>query len=393
MAFAKKPTVFVSSTCYDLKQIRDDVYSFITKDLGYDVLLSEKPAFPLDPSQGTVDNCLRAVKERADIFVLVIGCRYGSTTETGRSVTNMEYIAAKAKGIPIYVFIDNKILHILPLWHDNPNGDFSSTVDEPKLFEFVDEVRSKDSVWSFGFEYAQNIIDTLRMQLSYLFFDCMAIRQRFTEKTLSRKALEVDEKAFQIILMKPWGWEHKLFSQVLSCGLNSLVDRRRDFDFGINFSTTQKIETLKDVIDYITTKLDQLLRAVNIINTIIKKVLPEAFGEQGTPGDADFIIYAANRIVDVYNLLIDWSLEFGSVMTEDLYSGLVHSFSNICGGTLRDIERFSRDCCEQLERIPDSATSPLNIDPITITLTLREPDTEEFDREVKLLKVALGLPE
>ena len=32
---ARKPSIFVSSTCYDLKQIRQDIREFIETDLGH----------------------------------------------------------------------------------------------------------------------------------------------------------------------------------------------------------------------------------------------------------------------------------------------------------------------------------------------------------------------
>lgn len=31
---ARRPSIFVSSTCYDLKQIRQDIREFIEEDLG-----------------------------------------------------------------------------------------------------------------------------------------------------------------------------------------------------------------------------------------------------------------------------------------------------------------------------------------------------------------------
>ena len=77
--------------------------------MGYDVLLSEySTAFPLDPNVGTSNNCLRVVDERADILILIVGCRYGSVDETGYSVTNMEHLKKKKKSIPIYAFVDKK---------------------------------------------------------------------------------------------------------------------------------------------------------------------------------------------------------------------------------------------------------------------------------------------
>ncbi|MBK0039460.1 MULTISPECIES: DUF4062 domain-containing protein, partial [unclassified Enterococcus] len=44
-SFARKPTVFISSTCYDLKQIRSDLKKVIENDLGFEVLLSEYSSF------------------------------------------------------------------------------------------------------------------------------------------------------------------------------------------------------------------------------------------------------------------------------------------------------------------------------------------------------------
>lgn len=98
MSILRKPSIFVSSTCFDLKQIRADIKAFIENDLGYDVLLSEQDSFPVNPNISTIDNCLNAVTGRADILVLVIGGRYGSVADSGLSVTNMEYLRAHAKG-------------------------------------------------------------------------------------------------------------------------------------------------------------------------------------------------------------------------------------------------------------------------------------------------------
>jgi Domain of unknown function (DUF4062) len=88
------PSVFVSSTCYDLNQVRADLRRFL-EGMGFDAILSETPAFPVNPQISPVENCLRAVKERADIFVLIVGARYGSQNESGRSITNLEYVARR----------------------------------------------------------------------------------------------------------------------------------------------------------------------------------------------------------------------------------------------------------------------------------------------------------
>ena len=173
----RRPSVFVSSTCYDLKQLRADLYLYFDgADL--DPVLSEHPSFPVDPDVTTVENCRKAVESRADIFVLVVGGRYGSLSENGKSVTNLEYLTAKAKGIPVYVFVMDSILTFLPVWKANPAADFASVVDSPRLFEFVSDIRDRSAKWVFAFDTAQDITSILRNQLAYLFADALALRIR-----------------------------------------------------------------------------------------------------------------------------------------------------------------------------------------------------------------------
>lgn len=175
------PSVMVSSTFYDLKQVRADLSKFIADELGYIPLLSELPAFPIDPDLNTIENCRARVEKNADIFVLIVGGRYGSIADkTDKSITNLEFLAARQKGIPIYAFIEKRILTILPIWQANKGADFKATVDTPALFEFVEEVRTQAKVWSFPFDTAQDIIETLRIQLAYLFNDSLSIRKKLS---------------------------------------------------------------------------------------------------------------------------------------------------------------------------------------------------------------------
>ncbi|MDR1410293.1 MAG: DUF4062 domain-containing protein [Oscillospiraceae bacterium] len=359
MSLGRKPTVFISSTCYDLKQIRADIKIFFDEQLGYDVLLSEYDSFPLDPNAGTVDNCLRAVDERADIFVLIVGCRYGSVTETGRSVTNLEYLKAKAKGIPIYAFVDT--------------------------------FRSGDSIWSFGFESAQDIMNTLKLQLSYLFSDCLSLHKKATQKRLSKKVMNLDADAFKTAILCPTAWEYKLFGQVLTAGLDELVGRRRDFNFGITLAPIREILAFDELTNYISLKTEQLIKASNTLSTLIYKTLPEAFGEPGVEGDADYIVYAANRLLEVYSSIIDWSLEFNAISTNEDYCGIVNSFSKMCEATLCDIERFAKEYCEMIASIPDNISDNSDFIPLSITLELSPPDTVEFNYQVDKLRKKHGL--
>lgn len=82
-----KPRVFVSSTFYDLKQVREDLDSFIS-GLGYEAVLHESGdvVYGKDsPPEGYVHREI----EMCDILICVIGGRYGHrVTRTARILNN-----------------------------------------------------------------------------------------------------------------------------------------------------------------------------------------------------------------------------------------------------------------------------------------------------------------
>ena len=71
-----KPRVFVSSTYYDLKYIRASLDLFI-ESLGFESVLSEKGDIAYTSDRPLDESCYREA-ENADVFVLIVGGRYGS---------------------------------------------------------------------------------------------------------------------------------------------------------------------------------------------------------------------------------------------------------------------------------------------------------------------------
>ncbi|MCH8063135.1 MAG: DUF4062 domain-containing protein, partial [Chloroflexi bacterium] len=247
MASDRSPSVFVSSTFYDLAQIRRDLSEFI-ESLGLEPVLSEHNTFPINPDQNTIDNCIRVVGNRADIFVLVVGGRYGSLNNDGTSITNLEFLKAKSKGIPIYIFVQKSISDMLSVWRDNPAGNFDSVVDSTKLFEFVESIRSSGDIWTFSFESAQDIISTLRRQLAYLFMNALEIRGRLSSTELTASLDSISANALRLFLEKPIAWEHRLFNEILKDELRVLANLKRDLTFGLSIGRVENLTDLEDVL-------------------------------------------------------------------------------------------------------------------------------------------------
>lgn len=113
------PRVFVSSTYYDMKHIRASLDLFV-ESIGYDSVLSEKGDIAYSHDRPLDESCYREA-ETADIFVLIVGGRYGSEASgsskkpsTGffdryDSITKKEFESASNRDIPIYVLIEKGV--------------------------------------------------------------------------------------------------------------------------------------------------------------------------------------------------------------------------------------------------------------------------------------------
>jgi hypothetical protein len=142
------PRVFISSTCYDLKYIRENLRYFV-RTLGYEPILSEDGSVFYNPSQHTHDACLTEIPN-SQLFVLIIGGRYGGKYHlSDNSITNAEYREAIRLKIPVFALVENAVYNEHHLYQRNKNNseiDLSKlkfpAVDSLKIFEFVDEVRS-----------------------------------------------------------------------------------------------------------------------------------------------------------------------------------------------------------------------------------------------------------
>jgi hypothetical protein len=65
------PRVFISSTCYDLRYIRENLKYFV-RTLGYDPVLSEEGSIFYDPKTHVQDALLLEIPN-CQLFVLIIG--------------------------------------------------------------------------------------------------------------------------------------------------------------------------------------------------------------------------------------------------------------------------------------------------------------------------------
>ena len=100
----KRYLIFISSTYEDLKVEREKVTRAILDLNNIPARMENFPAAGVRPK----DLIERVIKE-CDYFVLIIGSRYGSISDSGKSFTEEEYNYAVNEGIPVIAFIQDGI--------------------------------------------------------------------------------------------------------------------------------------------------------------------------------------------------------------------------------------------------------------------------------------------
>lgn len=204
------PRVFISSTCYDLKHIRESLKYFV-KSIGYEPVLSEDGDVFYSPSSHTHDSCLDEVAT-CQMFVLIIGGRYGGKhKESDKSITNEEYIAAIGQGIPVFTLVDTGTYADHHLYTSNKNNSEIDrdkikypASDSIKIFKFIDDVR-KHSI-NNAIQPFKNFLDIecyLKKQWSGMMFDLLQKARNEKQALITNKLLndlsEASKKTEELI--------------------------------------------------------------------------------------------------------------------------------------------------------------------------------------------------
>lgn len=210
-----KPRVFVSSTFYDLRQVRIDLDRFI-KEMGYEGVLNEMGNIAYGREDKLEEYCYKEISS-IDILVSIIGGRYGSeSNNAGNSISQIELRTALDQNKQVYIFIDKNVYAEYQTYLLNKDSTETKYrfVDNVKIYEFIHYVENLPNNNNiYGFETSMDIVNYLKEQWAGLF-------QRFLQEQIRIK---------EINLLK--GIENT--SKTLNQLVNFLTEERRDRDTAI----------------------------------------------------------------------------------------------------------------------------------------------------------------
>lgn len=268
-----KPRIFLSSTFFDLRQVRADIERFI-KEQGYEAVLNEQGNIPYGKDEKLEEYCYKEINN-VDILVSIIGGRFGSESKlSGDSISQTELKTAYELNKQVYIFIDQNVYSEYRFFlsnRDNENLKFTYA-DDVKIHEFIEFVESLPNNNTIqAFETSMDIVNFLREQWAGLFQRFLQEQPRIKEINIIRGVEDTAKTLNQLVTF--------------------LTQEKRDKDIAINeillsgHPAMQQIKTLLKVPFrvYFTNKdeLDELLTAYG-------------YKEVGTslPFDEDILWYA-----------------------------------------------------------------------------------------------------
>lgn len=231
-----KPNVFVSSTYYDLKYIREALKNFI-ESYGYQATLNEYGGVVYKHGDELDDSCFDEVKN-SDMLVLIIGGRYGSPIsdeidsqkklyfyDEYTSITSQEFRTAYEAHIPTYIFIEKSVNNEYYTYSKNKSNSTLkyAHADSINVYKFIDEIKNSfSSTIIFDFEKFDDIEIILREQWAGLFSEYLkSLRNRNEDNVVvsSINKLEiVSENISEIV--------NQLGKKILSDDINEIINNQ-----------------------------------------------------------------------------------------------------------------------------------------------------------------------
>lgn len=202
-----KPRIFISSTYYDLKHARKHLEIFI-ESLGFESVLFESGDIPFRHDHSIDESCYSEITS-CHMLVLIIGGRYGSAASTEaktpgketdklyeqfNSITKKEYIAARDRDIPIFIFVEKNVLAEFGTYKANRNNTTIkwAHIDSINIFILLEEIiGQKRNNFVRGFENLDEISNWLKDQWAGLFAEFLSRKSQ--ETTMSNLSAQIGE--------------------------------------------------------------------------------------------------------------------------------------------------------------------------------------------------------
>ena len=186
-----KPKVFISSTFYDLQQIRANIDQFV-EELGYESVRNEEGDIPYGRDEQLEEYCYKEIRN-VDIFVNIIGGRFGTaSSKSDYSITQQELQTALENNKQVYIFIQKDVFYEYRTYLLNKeNVGINYKYADKKIYEFIEKIYAlpvNNNIKEF--ETSTDITKYLKSQFAGLFQRFLEEQTKIKEASLIRNLQE-----------------------------------------------------------------------------------------------------------------------------------------------------------------------------------------------------------
>jgi Domain of unknown function (DUF4062) len=167
--------VFVSSTCFDLIDVRA-ILEKTLRDAGLTPLLSDRPSsdFAAPGDANSIETCLVNLRA-SERCIVVLSQRSGSSLKSAGfadvTATELEYRTAVESSIPVLFYVRDRLYAEYEAWRKNTNftPSWSKSPDAERLFQLIDRhkklTNTPQSNWIWPFQDAVDLSERVLVDL------------------------------------------------------------------------------------------------------------------------------------------------------------------------------------------------------------------------------------
>jgi hypothetical protein len=213
------------------------------------------------------------------------------------------------------------------------------------------------------------------------------------EPTIDHVPRSPEEEA-ELLRDRPGGWEYLLFASVLRRQMDALEPKYSDHELRYARPWDGPVLEAGDAIGFLRKAFNEASMLIENFNRLFDPAAHErAFGASGKPGDPVRITHLAERIIDVYEAMIEWAARLRGAAVEEDFRHAVDLASQFVDLAIQAFRDFVARLVAEVDRLPTLLREETPA-PITITLTLvLEIDDDvqaQFYKELRRLEERFG---
>jgi hypothetical protein len=173
-----------------------------------------------------------------------------------------------------------------------------------------------------------------------------------------------------LLATKPPLWEYLLFAAYLHEGKRRIEPKWRDYHLGLITAQGTTVPQ-SEVADVLKESMARMQATVgNLDRLMTQDAQRKAFGDPGEPGDPDFIKHLADRIIDMYEELIDWATRSRSLQLPARAQHMAELTADFVAQPITETRRFIDDFVKDLEAVMNRLESGDNADTIVLKMPI-----------------------